>query len=614
MPTIDTLQILLSPTTSATPSAGATLSRSNSSVRLKSPRVTVKEKSVRPLFVGHTHDGDLRFIAGEGNARHDSLFHGFIFLKGDQCSGGGLLREVDVPGGETAQHPQRHAVLAGKFHRANLQHLRAHAGHFQHLFEAHAQQAPGLGHDARISGVDAVHIGGGHVALRVHALKAGDDDHPAGLQIGAHLGVVNAFHPRLGVGRIGANRHLPAAVADRRHAFGLQRQGQQAHRHLFAGAGNLIQFAQGLGRARIRQQFLGQAEQTIRLAAHGRGHHHHLVPGAGPFGDALGDIADALALGRNDGVHRELQHQHLISHADGQRATGAAFANDGGNDGHFQLRHLEDVAANGFRLAALLCANAWVGARRVHEGEHRQMKLLGQLHQPQRLAVALGPGHAEIAQPAFLRIAPLLVPQHHAGLAIEAGHAADDGQIISVVAITMQFMEIGEAFAYVVQRVGPLRVAGDLRHLPGRQARIDFLARKLAHGEVDVTLWCAVGQALGFQAADKAEHLRHVLRGTRLVRGPLDAQRIDVHMHRRDHLVGERANRHAALQRAANDLVIDVGDVANVGDLIARHQQPPVQKIKGHHHAGMAHMAQVVDRHAAHIHADVASLQRREQL
>jgi hypothetical protein len=122
-----------------------------------------------------------------------------------------------------------HAVLAGELHRADLQHLAALAGHLQHLLEADRGQAARLGHDARVGGVDAVHVGvdqalvglqrrghghrrgvaaaaaqRGDVALRVDALEAGDDDHLAGGQVGAHAGVVDARDARLGEGAVGA--------------------------------------------------------------------------------------------------------------------------------------------------------------------------------------------------------------------------------------------------------------------------------------------------------------------------------------------------------------------------------------------------------------------------
>ena len=120
----------------------------------------------------------------------------------------------------------------------------------------------------------------------------------------------------------------------------------------------------------------------------------------GRVGRPLGRLPQdrRAALGRDHRVDRVLQHQHLVGHADGQRAARAALADDGGDDRHLELRHLEDVAADGFGLAALLGADAGIGAGRVDEGEHRQPELLGQLHQAQRLAVALGPRHAEVAQ------------------------------------------------------------------------------------------------------------------------------------------------------------------------------------------------------------------------
>ena len=121
----------------------------------------------------------------------------------------------------------------------------------------------------------------------------------------------------------------------------------------------------------------------------------------GGVGGALGGLPQdrRAAFGRDHRIGRVLQHQQLVADADRQRAARAALADDGGDDRHLELRHLEDVAADRLRLAALLGADAGIGARRVDEGEHRQAELLGQLHQAQRLAIALGPRHAEVAQP-----------------------------------------------------------------------------------------------------------------------------------------------------------------------------------------------------------------------
>jgi hypothetical protein len=57
--------------------------------------------------------------------------------------------------------------------------------------------------------------------------------------------------------------------------------------------------SRGLGRGRGWAQFLGQREQAVGLAAHRRGHDHHLVAGAHPLGHALRHVADALG-----GAHR----------------------------------------------------------------------------------------------------------------------------------------------------------------------------------------------------------------------------------------------------------------------------------------------------------------------
>jgi hypothetical protein len=44
----------------------------------------------------------------------------------------------------------------------------------------------------------------------------------------------------------------------------------------------------------VRRQFLRQAEQAIRLAAHCRRNNDDLVPGACPLGNAFGNVSDAL--------------------------------------------------------------------------------------------------------------------------------------------------------------------------------------------------------------------------------------------------------------------------------------------------------------------------------
>ncbi|CAM5223283.1 hypothetical protein CDEF62S_04092 [Castellaniella defragrans] len=157
------------------------------------------------------------------------------------------------------------------------------------------------------------------------------------------------------------------------------------------------------------------------------------------------------------------------------------------------------------------------------------------------------------------------------------------------------------------------------RHsLPGAQvvqrlARQLAVAGKLAHGEIHVAVGALIGQPLGRQGGDDLQHARHMLRGAGFGIGRLHPQGALVGMHGGDEEFGQRANRHAALHRAADDLVVDVGDVAHILHLIARSPQPALHDIEAHQHARMAQVAEVIDRHAADIHAHHAWPNRLER-
>jgi hypothetical protein len=78
--------------------------------------------------------------------------------------------------------------------------------------------------------------------------------------------------------------------------------------------------------------------------------------------------------------------------------------------------------------------------------------------------------------------------------------------------------------------------------------------------------------------------------------------------------VGQLADGLAVFLRAADDLVVDVGDVAHVVQLIAAGAQPARDHVEHHHHAGMAQMAKVIHGHAAHVHVDMTRSDRNESL
>ncbi len=185
-------------------------------------------------------------------------------------------------------------------------------------------------------------------------------------------------------------------------------------------------------------------------------------------------------LRRDHRVRRVLQHQHHVADRDRERAAGAAFADHRDDDRHAQSGHLVQVAADRLRLAALLGADSRVRAGRVDEREQRQAELLGELHETQRLAIALRSRHAEVAEDFFLGVAPFLVADHHAWLAVEAREAADDGGIVAIRSVAVQLAEIREQAIDVIERVRPLRMPRDLRDLPRRELRIDVLRELLA--------------------------------------------------------------------------------------------------------------------------------------
>ncbi|MCY1209951.1 hypothetical protein D9M72_216200 [compost metagenome] len=105
-------------------------------------------------------------------------------------------------------------------------------------------------------------------------------------------------------------------------------------------------------------------------------------------------------------------------------------------------------------------------------------------------------------------------------------------------------------------------------------------------------------------------HASDMVGGTRLDIRTQHAETRLVLMHRRDHALHQRLERFSVLIGATNDLVIDVGDVAHVGKVVATMTQPARHHVEGHHHAGMADVAEVIDRHAADIHAHLVADQR----
>ena len=173
------------------------------------------------------------------------------------------------------------------------------------------------------------------------------------------------------------------------------------------------------------------------------------------------------ALGADHRIGGILLHEHPVGHGKGQRAAGAAFADDRGDDRHGEARHRQHRLGDGPCLATFLGGHAGVGAGRVHKGQHRQTEALGQREQSLRLAVALGLGLAEVVGQLLVQGLALLVADDEHGPVVEPADAADHGGVIGPQAIALELLEAMQHSLDVVSRARPVLVPRDLDRQPG---------------------------------------------------------------------------------------------------------------------------------------------------
>ena len=181
----------------------------------------------------------------------------------------------------------------------------------------------------------------------------------------------------------------------------------------------------------------------------------------------------------------------------------------------------------------------------------------------------------------------------------------------------LRLVRLGRLPEHKVQRV--VLAINHRYPLPSAQVIERFAAeaavgREFAHRVVDITVGARVGQPLVDQPTDHRQHLRHVVGRARLSQGTLYAQRVRILVQRVDHAVGQGTDGLAIFDRAADDFVIDVGDVAHVAHTQAARLEPALHHVKCHHGTGVSQVAQVVHGHAADIHAHMPGLQGRKRL
>ena len=112
----------------------------------------------------------------------------------------------------------------------------------------------------------------------------------------------------------------------------------------------------------------------------------------------------------------------------------------------------------------------------------------------------------------------------------EAAQAADDGPVFGISPVTGQRREILDQGVHVIQGMGPVRMAGNLRLLPGGQLCIGLL-QKLVHlglqftdlfGNVDPAIIRQVAEFLdlAFQLGDGFFEFKEVMHGLSLAYPP----------------------------------------------------------------------------------------------
>ena len=119
-----------------------------------------------------------------------------------------------------------------------------------------------------------------------------------------------------------------------------------------------------------------------------------------------------------------------------------------------------------------------------------------------------------------------------------------------------------------------------------------------------------ISVAAGDQVLGHGNHFSHMAGGARLDRRLEHAELGDVLVELPGGLGRHLGDRHALFRRAGINLVVDVGDVARIGDVVRAIDmaQQAEQNIEYDDRTGIADMRVVVDRRPADIHAHIARI------
>lgn len=113
-----------------------------------------------------------------------------------------------------------------------------------------------------------------------------------------------------------------------------------------------------------------------------------------------------------------------------------------------------------------------------------------------------------------------------------------------------------------------------------------LLDKRLDHGDHGTDLLGGAGAHIGIEHVGSAHNANELIRELR-----------------RD--LGSRT---ALLVGTLDDLIVDIGEVLGERDLVTARDEPAANHIEADERAGVADVDVVVDRGAAHVHADLAGL------
>ena len=130
-------------------------------------------------------------------------------------------------------------------------------------------------------------------------------------------------------------------------------------------------------------------------------------------------------------------------------------------------------------MTTFLGAFSGKGAGGVDQGDNRQAKTVGQIHQTNGFAIAFRPRHTKIASNAGLGIVAFFMANNHNRTVSQTSQPAHDGMIVSKISIPGQRSVFLEQLLNIVFTVGPIWMACHLTFAPRGELRIKLIEHSM---------------------------------------------------------------------------------------------------------------------------------------